>query len=401
MKRFAIIAFAAAALAATAARAFELCDVAGRSEEFYSSLRPLDKLSKENLQEMDSGLNAMLAAYEAGKVPDALVHRVFQGFATGYGDLEPRLRDWIAKSPGSRAAHLALAYHLTSLGWAARGSKYAGQTSPEQLAEAARYFRQAMKAYDEADALGRKPTLSIAQKIYMARSVGTLGLDAGRLYRDAIAKYPDTLQVRIRYIDASRPEWGGSVKQLESIIDDAKRLPPSDRRYIEYLVYQEIGAVYWCAEREGCGEVESRKGENARMVIGYFERSIPLCPGLDRALERLLRYESEMRDYTGVIGAATRLLQRKPRSAFAFSRRGMAYAKTGRYRDSLADYERATQLGDYAAFKELAWFYEHGQGVPKDPVKAIDLYMIADSHDVAGARKEAERLSKSSGIPLK
>jgi TPR repeat protein len=404
MRSFIAIAILAATLGATGARAFELCDAEGRADELYESLKPLEDVSDKNrLEELDSGLNAMLASYEAGTTSDALVHRVFQRFASGNVDLEPKLRDWIAKRPRSRAAHLALAYHYTGRGWAARGWKSFKATSREQLAEAQRYYRLALKAYDDADALGKKPTLSIAQKIYMAGSVRTLGLDPTRLYREAIRTYPDTLQVRIRYVLVSRPDWAGSLKQLESIVDDAKTLPAADRRYIEYLVYQEIGAVYWCAEQDECDDKPptARAGENAKLVVGYFEKSIPLCPGLDRSLERLLTYQTEMRDFNGVIGTATRLIQRKPRHVRAFSTRGMAYARTGKYKESFADYQRASLLGNNAALKELAGFYERGTGVPKDPAKAIDLYLIADLHDVEGARAEAERLSKASGIPLR
>jgi tetratricopeptide (TPR) repeat protein len=392
-----------AAIGATSVRAFELCDVEGKSGELYSSLKRLDDVSDgKRLPELDAELNSMLASHEQGRTSDAIVHRVFQRFATGEVSLEPRLRDWIAAYPGSHAARLALAYHYTGRGRAARGGKDAKETSREQLAEAERYYRRALNAYDEADALGKRPTLSIAQRIYMAGSVAALGLDATRLYREAIRKYPDTLQVRIRYIVVSRPDVGGNVKQLESIIDDAATLPAADRRYIEYLVYQELGAVYWCSEREGCDDKPgtTRAGQNAKQVVGYLERSIPLCPGLDGALERLLTYQGEMRDYSGLIGTATRMIQRKPRHVRAFSTRAMAYARTGRDKESVEDYERAVQLGNYAALKELAAFYERGSGVPKDAAKAIDFYLIADMHDVEGARREAERLSKSTGIAL-
>jgi tetratricopeptide (TPR) repeat protein len=402
MKRFVGIALLATTLCATGARAFELCDVEGKSEEFAASIHPLYKLANEKRPyELDSGLNAMLAAHEAGRMPDALVHRVFEGFSKGYADLEPLLREWVAKFPRSQAAWLALAYNYTGRGWAARGSKYGNETSREQIAEAEQFFRQALKAYDKADALTKKPTLSIAQRINIAAGVSTLGLDASRLYHDAIGKYPDTLQVRIRYIDASRPKWGGSVKQLESIIDDAKPLPAADRRYIEYLVGQEIAVAYWCAEPEGCAGPGRRKGQNAKSVTRYLEKSVPLCPGLDRAAERLMAYQTQTGDHAGVIATATRLIQRKPRSAEAFTQRGMAYAGAGKYKEAFADYERASQLGDFEAFRELAWFHENGKVVPKDVAKAIDYYLIADSHDVDGARERAEKLAKEAGVPLK
>src|SRR5439155_15243401 len=90
---------------------------------------------------------------------------------------------------------------------------------------------------------------------------------ATAIYRDAIAADPQSLAVRIRYIKASHPKWGGSRKQLVRILEDAAPLSTADRRYVEYLVHQELGMI---EESEG----------NYGAAIRQYERSEPLCPGL-------------------------------------------------------------------------------------------------------------------------
>ena len=396
------IALLAAAFIATPARAFELCDVEGKRAEFYRSIKPLENLLYEKkFDELDKAMNAMLAAHEAGKLSDALVHRAFAHYESAHVGWEPLLRDWVARYPRSHAARLALAYHLTARGWGARGSQYTSKTSREQFAEMEKYFRQALKVYDEADALGKKPTLSIAQRIYMSRSTPALELDTERLYRDAIRTYPDTLQVRIRYLEMSEPKWGGNIRKMESVAEDAKGMSAADQRYIQYLVYQYVGRTYWCSEGKGCGSEEKGNGEHAKQVIANFEKSIPLCPGLDNSLDYLMRYQEERQDYAALVASATRMIARNPRNANALYMRGEAYGNTGRPREAFADIEHAAQLGHAYAYKELAWFYESGTVVPKDVRKAIDMYLIADQKNIAGARAQAERLSKASGIPLK
>jgi tetratricopeptide (TPR) repeat protein len=396
------IAVFAAALAATGANAYELCDVPGKQKQFYASNKPLRGLLKDRkFRELDSKMSAMLAAQQAGRMTDAQVHLAFSGLVNDHASWGPLLREWVSQFPKSQSARLALGYHLADKGWAVRGSKFAYETSPEQLALMDDYFRAALSAYDEADARGRKLSVSVAQRMNMAATTSSLGLDVSRLYREGIKRYPETLQVRIEYVYKSAPKWGGSVEQLESIVDDASTLPPADKRYIQYLVYHELGSFYWCAEGEGCGAGKKRNGENAKQVIGYYEKSIAMCPGLDDSLDSLRRYLQERRNYTALIESTSRMIERNPRQATAFASRGFAYAHMHKFREAFADYERAALLGDGYSTKQLAGFYESGTVVPKDARKAIDLYLIAESRNGDGARKEAERLSKTSGVPLK
>jgi tetratricopeptide (TPR) repeat protein len=398
----AVLLAATLCLAWPAVHALDLCDTAGKQKEFYrSSIKPLENLLYEKkLGQLDHALNEMLAAHAAGKMSDVLVHRAFERYDSSYASWEPLLREWVAKYPKSQAARLALGYHLTRRGWGARGGKYSNETSGRQFAEMEKYFREALKVYDEADALGKRPTLSIAQRIWMSRSMRGLGLDAQKLYRDAIKAYPDTLQVRIRYLEMSEPKWGGSIEDMESVIGDAKSLSPADQRYLQYLAYQEIATVYQCDELEACGG-RQRVGANARQVVAYYEKSIASCPALDESLEMLIKYQFDAKNYRAVIDTATRAIRRNPRLVQAFANRGYAYGNTGRHKEAFADLERAALLGEDYAFKDLAWMYETGTGVAKDLPRAIDLYMIADMRKVDGARKEAERLSKATGIPLK
>jgi tetratricopeptide (TPR) repeat protein len=224
--------------------------------------------------------------------------------------------------------------------------------------------------------------------------------EAARLFARLRTDNPDSYFLFVTRMTSLEPKWGGSIEDMESIIGDARSLSPADQRYLQYIVYQKIGTVYQCREFAVCGG-HGRIGENARQVVAYFEKSIASCPGLDESLEMLIKYQFDTKNYPGVIATATRAIQRNPRLAKAFANRGYAYGNTGRHKEALADLERAALLGEDYAFKELAWMYETGTAVPKDVPKAIDLYMIADLRKVKGARKEAERLSKASGIPLK
>ncbi len=383
--KIATIALLAAAFTFTEARALELCDTPGKREEFYAGVKPtIDLLKQRRFAELEEKMGAMLAAQQAGRMSDELVQRAFNYFSYAEASWGPLVDEWVAQFPKSQAARLALAYYLSGRGWAARGQKVASKTSGEQFAQMEDYFNRALKVLDEADARGKKLTVSVAQRIDMASASRSLGLNPSLLYRDGIKAHPESLQIRVSYLNKSAPKWGGSVERLQSIMSEAKGLSEGDQRYLQYLAYQEIASSYRCTDVPGCGPADA---DNKKHVVEYYEKSIALCPGLDQSLELLMRYQSDKRDYPGAIASATRMIQRKPRSANAFATRGFAYGNSGRYKESFADLERATQLGHAYAFKDLAWFYESGTVVPRDIRKAIDLYMIADSHNVDGARQ--------------
>jgi tetratricopeptide (TPR) repeat protein len=382
------------AIASTGAMAFELCDDASKRREFYTQLQPWGKaLGEKRYDDIDKKFNALLKALESGTESDAMVQRAFSVFQDSRPGNEPLHLEWIKRYPKSQAAHLAMGYYYTSRGYAARGTGFAGETSREQFAAMEENFRRALAELDAADALGKKPTLSAAKRIAIAPTSPALRtLHPTEIYRKAIKEYPDTIEVRIQYIVVSAPKWGGSRGQLRSIIDDAKPLPAADRRYIEYLVYQEMGTTYACT-----GNLTPECGQ-AKKAVEYYEKSIPLCPGLDRSLELLLEHHVRMKDHPAAVAVAARAIMRNPRNGEAYASRGWAYMHLGRPKDAFADYERGTQLDYGPAFDGLAYFYEVGQIVPTDYRKAIDLYMAAESHHVKGAKEKADKVRAVSGL---
>jgi TPR repeat protein len=386
-----VLALAIAAIPGRAG-AFELCDDPSKREAFYAKVRPWEAtFAAKRYDELDKHFNGLLKALDGGTESDAMVQRAFSLFQSLKPGNEPLHVEWVRKFPKSRAAHLAMAYYYENLGWGARGDEFAGKTSREQFAAMEAYFRQAITELDAADALG-KTTLTAAKRIGMARAGSALRLDATQLYRDAIKADPRTLEVRIRYINASVPKWGGSMRQLASIVDDAKTLPPSDRRYIEYLVYQEMANTYSCDSNltPECGQFAK--------AAEYYEKSIPLCPGLDNALRNAVGHYARQKDDPNVMRTATLLIERSPRNGWARAMRGRSYIRQQKYKEAFDDYRAGADLGSGEAFEGLAWLYATGQGTPQDNRKAIDLYTSAANLGVKGAREKADLIRAGSGL---
>jgi tetratricopeptide (TPR) repeat protein len=373
-------------LAPPAAHAFVFCEDGAAREAFQIGLASWEKaLEEKRYADLDAHFNALLDSHEAGNISDALVKRAFAVFENADAGHEPRHFDWIRESPRSRAAYLALGYHYTARAFAAQGTQHSEAISRVQQAAMDEEARKALIAFGDADKLAKKPTLSIASRIRLAAAhPGSHGVKPGTLYRDAIKTFPDTLEVRIQYIKASHPKRGGSMKQLASIGEDAKSMPPEDYRYVQYLVYQEMASVQETAK-------------NDRAAVDLYEKSVALCPGLDASLVRLGQVHARMKDHASVIAAMGTLIERYPRNGWAHSMRGDAYRETGKFARSFVDYQRAAELGYGPGFEGLAWFHETGTLVPKDVGKAVDLYMTAYARNVEGAKAKADNLRASLG----
>jgi TPR repeat protein len=375
-------------VACSCALADEFCDVPGRVADFGNEVdRQWKVLSdKKNFEGAEGYFGKLLADQQAGRISDARLFRAFTRFECRDPSCGPLMTEWTRLYPKSAAAHLALASHHAAVGFAARGSEYANKTSEAQFMAMRDAFRSALLELDIADKYSTKPTLSASMRIWLAAADHDMRPRPTDIYKTTITRFPDTLVVRIRYIHASAPKWGGSMAQLESIIDDAKTLPSADRRYIEYLVLQEMGSAHHCAE---CGMPDDAQ------ALRYYQKSVALCPGLDRTLQLLIELQDKRHDYEAMRAAATDYIARHPANGWAYAMRAASYDRTNRFAEARADYEKAAQFGYPKAYLNIGWYHESGRGVPRDYRKALEFYQIAESNRVDDARQYVDRTRKA------
>ena len=387
--RFARTLIAAAAFLATGSQALEICDRPGAYAEHRREVDAVWKsFQAKRFDEVERFHAGLVAKYEAGRMSDAMLARFYSAFQLPDTYVEPLLMEWARLYPESPAAWLALSHYYMEVGFAARGGEYADRTSEAQFMAMGAAFRKALHSLEMADKRTRKHSLSASLRIRLASTVKNAQPSARDIYRAALKTYPESLQARIRYVRASAPKWGGSKEQLQAIVDEAKGLPPEDQRYIEYLVTQEMAANM---ELQG----------NTQKAVELYRRSVPMCPGLDRSLDALIHLQSRTNDYTGVIASTTTHLERHPRSGWGYTMRGWAKQQLQRHPEAIADFEKGTQVGYGRAFLNLGWHYANGIGVGRDPRKAVDLYLIAESHGIEDGRTRAEKLSREAGVPLR
>src|SRR5262249_12430311 len=151
-------------------------------DALYDGMKPYAKaLSEKRFEDLDRKLNALAEDRKAGRINDNELKRWYQKlFASADVALEPLLRDWVAAYPRSSAPLIASAFYYDRRGFAARGTKFASDTSSSQFEAMGLEFRNAITAINEAESLSGPQSLTEALRFNM--------LAAGQLDAEQIRK---------------------------------------------------------------------------------------------------------------------------------------------------------------------------------------------------------------------
>jgi len=390
LKSFSRVLLAASLAAAGSAAAHVLCDSVEKRTAFNNEMNPYRKaLEQKRYADLDRKLNALIEETREGKMNDQELNRWFELFRKPSVGLEPLHEDWIRAYPRSAAAHLAQAYYYEGRGFNARSSEYSSNVSPAQFEAMGLEFRKAFDSLRKAEALMARPTLPAAKAIWMH---GVTGDGKGKriedMYRSAIKTWPETVEIRVRWVIFSHPKWYGSIERLKEIPGEARTLSKEDQRYIQYLVFQELGSAY-------------QMSEDYKKAAEYYASAIPLCPGLDNALTKAMQMYRDRNDFDALIPASTTYIERNPGAGWGYEMRGWAHTKRKEWSEAARDYEKGAKFGSRYSQEGLAWLVEWGHGVKQDYARAIELYETAAANGSSTAAAKAEKIRKGTGLKAK
>lgn len=180
-------------------------------------LDDIDRLvqTEQGRDELESRFAALLEAHYKDQNQRDQIFIAFALFdkTARAGEVAKR---WLEQSPGSAFAHVALAKHHDATGWDARGTRYARETSDEQLERMSKQFALAVPLYLKA--LEIEPRLSPACTDLAA--IGRQSSDALQQYAMAACTKvdPDSYFLALERLYAGQPKWGGSEVQLRSAV---------------------------------------------------------------------------------------------------------------------------------------------------------------------------------------
>lgn len=170
---------------------------------------------------LDRELNDIQKKYEAGKISDETLENYFSIFFSPYPEAEGKLDAWVKAYPGSYAALQGRCSYFLETAGTARGDKFIKDTSAKELQGMALYLKRAAADCTAAEPLVKKPVLAYKNLIQIAEMGGADATPRQMLGLANLAD-PKNVVVRAQYMHSLEPHWGGSLKQMQDFLAQAK-----------------------------------------------------------------------------------------------------------------------------------------------------------------------------------
>ncbi len=169
-------------------------------------------LSKHDLVELEKIYESYFLKYQSDVRYESLLQSAYNVFSPDSNISLADLDYWVAKT-NSYIAFAARGGYKKALGFVARGSKTIGETSAARIEDMTKLHREAVK--DLQTALNRKASLMPAYVYLIAvAKASAMPFTTKEILEKAIANDKRSYLVRIAYMEAIEPRWGGSYKDM-------------------------------------------------------------------------------------------------------------------------------------------------------------------------------------------
>jgi TPR repeat protein len=293
------------------------------------------------------------------------------------------LARWAQAAPDSYTAHYVLGVLYLNLARAARGGKWASETSEEQFAGMRKYAESARAELRRSLVLFDKPYPSYRPLIAVAALLG-LPAEANEYLAAASKIDADAVGVYLRYFLYNTPRWGGTYARLDALVDAARKGPMS-REHVALLE----SAVLAARARD-----ESDLNRNPVGAMDYYLAAYQKVPAKEHInylywaaaeAKRAARFDQAIDIYSQVLAQAGG-------EARALDQRGWLYDTEKKDVDrAMKDYLAAAELGDSWALDRVGRCYLAGRGVTKD-LRLAKLYLSLAAAKGNEAAKEQLKL---------
>lgn len=259
----------------------------------------------------------MFTAYSAFDVED-----------DSYGTL---LDAWLAASPDSYQPHLARAQFHYRMAWKARGTKWASETSEKQLEDMRAYFDLATRDLEAVFKITRENMVAYNILIGMMSSSARHD-EMYQVLQHATHINPATYRVRLRFLRAISPRWGGSYELMEGFVSQAQDYAELNPRLKLLPAYLYIDA----------GKMKAlSRAYNA--ADEFFTQAVNLAGDHTAYAERgENNYRRE--NYLAAIRDLDQAIALYPEQGDYFYYRSRSMMKLGRMAEALEDLLRAAEL---------------------------------------------------------
>jgi tetratricopeptide (TPR) repeat protein len=262
---------------------------------------------------------------------------------------------WVRERPTSAPAHIARATYLTSLGWNARGARYAKDTPRQAMQRMHALFDAAVSDVDSAAALTPRSAAAYLVRLSVAREAADTAASR-RFLMKGLDDIPASFWLRRAHMRNLIPRWGGSYEAMRAFADESEAMADSNPRLrvLRGFIALDYAEVWEIRHHQD----EALKNYGSAMAV-YDDASFHLERG--QMLVRMRRYRDAMPDFDFAVAHA-------PAWSEPYLWRGVARQSLHEDGDDvLADYQHAVLIdpADRHAVDIFAFYYwgrKHGLG---------------------------------------
>lgn len=322
-----------------------------------------ERLAARDFAALEESLGSLRAGYRPEMAVELEIWNAYRAFGLPGARTED-LGSWLQASPSSYDAHLAAAIHYESLGWRARGSAFAGKTTPARFADARGHFATAMQLAQASLALTTQPVFSQVLMLDISRNLP--GADsAEQRYAKALEAEPQSFLLRSQRLGNLQPRWGGSFEAMDELIRQAGEAGLPQANLTRLSAFK---LAYMAAHDEDQG--------NDRQALALAEQSIALQESAFAHVirGRLLR---KLGNEAAAQPAFERAVQFDPYDRYAHNNLAQSYALAGQRDRALESYKRSAMAGNEWSANHVGSVLLSGEGgVRRNPREAYDWFVL-------------------------
>ena len=180
-------------------------------------------LQHRRFAELTAYVEELQAAFEQDFRREYWPSDASEALGAGDPELSPLLDEWARAHPRSFAPYLARGAHWVNRALAARGGRWAGETSREDFAAMSAALETALPDLDTAVALRPRLVAALNKKIQALQRWSRTKVQMRTVVDEATAACPECFQVRATYLLSLEPRWGGSYAQMLAYAAEAPR----------------------------------------------------------------------------------------------------------------------------------------------------------------------------------
>ena len=226
----------------------------------------IELLRARKFDQLDQILQTAQQNFEKGSFSETQLTKLFGNFCSVDESLLPLLDDYLAKFPSSYASHLALGIYYVEYGWSKRGYDFAEKLNGEQIYGFMEFLGHANVHLTRSVELTKTPILSLVQLMIIAMGIGEQDQgDKRKFYQAALDCYPPCLGIRKQYLRTLRPQWGGSLVEMDAFTADPQHNILPKHLYLEFVaskyfiefhyhlvIDKNIAKALWALLKGGC-----------------------------------------------------------------------------------------------------------------------------------------------------